>query len=176
MKSHPIRDEAVNEMTRALGTALMHWQQIEFKLFLLYRTLCGGRHPQSKITDTIYGAMSLETKMVAVAALIKLRVSDKKYMQSWDTVAKAFFKQKKLRDKMAHWSIVGTPDQKRSGYYYAFLAPPLSDLDRMLKTAANPGNSEAISAETLLRRSLDDFSIVTAAIDQFRDSLPALAE
>src|SRR5258706_12316393 len=154
MKSYPTRDEAVTEMTKALGTAFANWQTIEFNLFLLYRHLCGEANvTQRKVMEITYNSMQLESKMVAIAGLIKLRTpTDKKYMQDWDLIAKQFNKQKRLRDKMAHWSIVSTP--KPAGYY-AFLAPPLSDIDSVIKASADPENSEAISAETQLRRSSD---------------------
>jgi hypothetical protein len=174
MKSYPTRDEAVTEITKALGMAFSHWQTIEFNLFLLYRNLCGDLTvDQRKVTEIVYNSMPLESKITALAGLIKHRTPmDKKYMQDWDLIAKQFNKQKRLRDKMAHWSILSTP--KPAGYY-AFLAPPLSDLDRVVKASADPENSEAISAETLFQRSTEDFGKVSAAIEAFSRNLPARA-
>jgi len=174
MKSYPTRDEAVSEITKALGMAFSRWQTVEFNLFLLYRRLCGEANiTQRKVMEITYNSMQLESKMFAVAGLIKFRTpTDKKYMQDWDLIAKQFNKQKKLRDKMAHWSIVST---QKAAEYYAFLAPPLSDIDRVIKASADPENSEAISAETLLRRSSDDFGKVSAAIEEFMRKLPSPA-
>jgi len=95
-------------------------------------------------------------------------------MQEWDTVQK-FSKQKRLRDKLAHWSIVQANPNKDGVFlkseFVAVLAPPLTDIPRILKAVQDAENSEAIPAETLLERSTDDFGSLNQRIDAFRQSL-----
>ena len=174
MKAYSTQKEAVDEMTRALGMALANWQSVEMTLFTFYLALCGKT--DRKISGAIYNSMSLETKVTALAALIKVRTSDKKYMQEWDVVQKEFSKQKRLRDKLAHWSIVQTHPIKEGAFvtseFVAVLVPPLSDIPRMLKALDDPANSEALSAESLLQRSTNEFGSLNAKIDAFRQSLP----
>jgi hypothetical protein len=174
MKSYSTREDALDAMTRALGNALANWQSVEMSLFSLYRDLCGKT--DKRISSALFSAMSLETKMVALAALIKVRTDDKKYMQDWDSVSKEFFKQKRVRDKMAHWSVMQSNAMKDGKFvpteFIAFLAPPLSDIPRMIKVPADPENSEAISAEVLSKHSLNDFGAVNEKIDVFRRGLP----
>jgi hypothetical protein len=177
MKTHSTREEALDAMTRALGMALANWQSIEMALFFLYTELCGKT--DKSIAGAIFNSMSLETKMMALTALIKVRTSDKKYMQDWDTLFKAFSKQKRLRDKMAHWSIIQSNPVENGEFvnekFVAFLAPPASDIPRMLKALRDPENSEAVSAEVLLEKSIEDFGSVNEKIEAFRKSLPAAA-
>ena len=113
--------------------------------------------------------------MTALAALIKVRTSDKKYVQEWDEVRKDFCKQKRLRNKLAHWSIMQSQLFQSGDTFVAFLAPPLSDIPRMLKALQDPENGEAISAEGLLKQALEDFGNVNVKIDAFRRSLPPRA-
>jgi hypothetical protein len=171
MKSYSTQDEALDAMTSALGVALANWQSVEVTLFFLYIELCDKT--AQKIRDAIFGAMSLDTKMRVLASLIKARTSDQKYMRDWDGVHKKFSKQKRLRDKLAHWTIMQSQLDQSGNKFVAFLAPPVSNIARMLRALENPENSEAISAEVLLKKSLDEFGEVNKKIDAFRQSLPS---
>ena len=62
---------------------------------------------------------------------------------------------------------------KSGNKFVAFLAAPVSNIARMLRALENPENSEAISAEVLLKKSLDEFGEVNKKIDAFRQSLPS---
>ena len=162
IKTHQTLDAAVGEMTFTLGLALTQWQSVEYMLYHLFIDLC-GRSDEAAL-NAIFHEMSLETKMKSITELVRLRNKDK--LSDWDKVSKALFKQKRLRDKLAHWSVVTAP---RGDAYISYLAPPVTDA-RAKKYIENPEGG-AIDAETLRETSVRDFSFVAASIQNFRKAM-----
>lgn len=168
IKSYEHLDQAYHEITLALGYALTQWQQIEHKLYQLFICLC-GRCDQEAIT-VVFHEMSLETKLKAITELVRYR--DNSFLPTWDTCSKAVFKQKSLRDKLAHWTVVGT--KNKEGRYLTYLSPPITSLgaQKLHETiVANPG-AGAIDADTLNARSIKDFGAAAHSVHLFMMSLP----
>ncbi len=162
MQSYQTLDEALTRTTMALGTALVQWQFIETAMFGLYAHLCG--QSDQRAINLIYHSMSLETKTKAITKLVKYRASD--LVQEWDNIRKAMNKQKELRDKLAHWTVMS--GLSKDGGYISYLAPPTTDDHRIHKVISDPDNSEAISAEVLKQRSISDFQRVGYSIVEFQ--------
>ncbi len=118
IKSYSSIDEAFLDMASALGFALTQWQSIELKIYQLFIYLCG--QSDRKALDAIFHEMPLEIRMKSITELIRVRVPD--WLSKWDEVSKKVFKDKRLRDKIAHWT-VGTAPHKEGGFT-SWLSPP----------------------------------------------------
>jgi hypothetical protein len=164
IKSHPTFDAALVEMTFALGMALTQWQLVEHKIYQLFVFLCGKS--DERAINVIFHELSLELKMRAIMELVRLR--DKGFLSAWDEASKAVYRQKRLRDKLAHWTVVGS--EAEGGKFIAYLCPPTTSLQAK-KVIANP-NGGAIDADTLRNDAITGFLGAAAAIDRFMHSLP----
>lgn len=158
-------DAAHSDMTYALGFALTQWQTIELKLYQLFSYLCG--QSDQKAVDVIFHEMDLDSRMRAILELVRLR--DNKQLQKWDEVAKLVFKHKRLRDKLAHWTVVGAP--AKDGKFTAYLCPPTTD-PRAITVVSNPQN--ALNADDL-RYKTREFQMAAGAIHRFMMEFPQLA-
>jgi hypothetical protein len=165
MKSYPSIDEAFSDMTFTLGLALTQWQNVEFKLYQLFVFLCG--QADERAISIIFHEMPLESKMRAITELVRLR--DKKLLTRWDAISKVLFKHKRLRDKLAHWT-VGTK-QDKNGEYIAWLSPPTTSAEAA-NLAKNPAASGAIDADSLRQTAVSDFGAVMAQLHAFMYALP----
>jgi hypothetical protein len=76
-------------------------------------------------------------------------VRDTSKLKAWETVAKEAFKRKRLRDKLAHWTVVAGPS-KPDGYT-AYLRP--HDRPRAQTVLNNP--RDAMNADDLKSRMLE---------------------
>jgi hypothetical protein len=164
IKTYPTIDQAWSDMTFALGTALTQWQFLELKLYQLFTYLC-GRSDKIAI-DAIFHEMSLETKMKSINELIRIRDASK--LKSWNETAKDIFKQKRLRDKLAHWTVAA---DDVPGGYTAYLSPPSTD-PRAQTVARNPQN--AMNADDL-RKQMAQFMVAGNAIHRFMMDFPEIA-
>jgi hypothetical protein len=134
IKTYPTLDQAIVDMNFALGIALTQWQAVELKIYQIFVYLCG--RSDKVALDAVFHEMSLETKMKAINELIRVRDTSK--LKAWDTVAKEVFKQKRLRDKLAHWTVVAGPGEPDA--YTAYLCPPTTD-PRAQTVLNNPQNA-----------------------------------
>jgi len=165
IKIYPTFDQAVVDMNFALGIALTQWQGVELKVYQLFIYLCG--QSDRAALDAVFHEMSLEIKMKALTELIRLR--DASRLAAWDGVAKAVFKQKRLRDKLAHWTVMTGPGE--GGGYTAYLCPPTTD-PRAQIVLRNPQN--ALNADDLKSKMLD-FGVTGGAIHRFMMDFPEIA-
>jgi hypothetical protein len=165
IKTYPTVDQAYSDMTFTLGLALTQWQAVELKLYQLFIFLC-GRSDRSAL-DAIFHEMSLEIKMKAINELIRLREASK--LATWDTVTKDIFKQKRLRDKLAHWTVVAAPSTPDG--YTAYLCPPTTD-PRAQTVLQNPQN--AINADDL-KSKITEFHVASHEIHKFMIAFPEIA-
>jgi hypothetical protein len=157
IKTYPTVDQAIVDMNFALGMALTQWQFVELKLYQLFIYLC-AKSDQAAL-DAIFHEMDIDTKMRAIGELVRLR--DPAKLGAWDEAAKSVFKQKRLRDRLAHWTVVTGPVDP-SGYT-AYLCPPTTD-PRAQTVLQNP--QDAINADDLKTRMLN-FQVAAHAVHQF---------
>jgi hypothetical protein len=165
IKNYPTLDQAVVDMNFALGIALTQWQGVELKIYQLFIYLC-GRSDKAAL-DAVFHEMSLETKMKAITELVRLR--DATRLSAWDAAAKAVFKQKRLRDKLAHWTVVAAPGNPDG--YTAYLCPPTTD-PRAQMVLKNP--QDAMNADDLKSKMLE-FGYASHGIHQFMMDFPEIA-
>lgn len=151
-------------MSFALGMALTQWQAVELKIYQLFIYLCG--RSDKVALDAVFHEMSLETKMKAITELVRARDTSK--LQAWDTVTKDVFKQKRLRDKLAHWTVVAAPSNPDG--YTAYLCPPTTD-PRAHAVLNNPQN--AVNAGELKSKMME-FGFVSGAIHRFMMDFPTI--
>ena len=95
--------------------------------------------------------------MIAITKLVKYGASNSDVVQDWDKISKAMFKQKKLRDKLAHWTVIS--GQSKDGEYISYLAPPTTDDRRTHRIISDPDDREAISSKNSIG---DRFQIFSA--------------
>lgn len=157
-------------MTFSLGLALTQWQTVEFKLFQLYQFLYG--QSDYVALNATFHEMGLDVKMRAISALIEQRTADKSFHKSWKKTTEVFFRQKRLRDKLAHWTVVAA--RHPSGGYCAYLSPPTTDL-RATTIAPGPTDPNAIDAPTLQKQAIQDFGSTSAAIHRYMMNFPKWA-
>jgi hypothetical protein len=167
MKSYPTVDAAYHEMTFSLGLALTQWQFVELKLFQLYALLYGQSDGVG--LNISFHEMGLDVRLRIIEALIKARTNKKELHKSWAHVKDDVYKQKRLRDKLAHWTVMTGSNQ--DGTYYAYLSPPSTDL-KAEEMAADPQKAGAIDAPTLQEAAIKDFQFVSAAIHRFMMAFP----
>jgi hypothetical protein len=167
MKSYHTVDAAYSEMTFSLGLALTQWQTIELTLYQLYVFLYGQSDPVA--LSVSFHEMGLDVRLRAIEALIKTRTNDKKLHKSWAHIMESLYKQKRLRDKLAHWTVMTGPNQ--DGTYYAYLSPPSTDL-KALKMVTDPQKTGAIDTPTLQGLAIKDFKFVSGAIHRYMMDFP----
>ena len=165
VKPYASVDEAFMDMANALGFTLTQWQVIELKLYQLFIYLCG--QSDRKALDAIFHEMPLEVRMKSITELIRIRDGD--WLSKWDAVSKTIFKDKRLRDKIAHWT-VGT-SRHRDGGFTSWLSPPSTD-EEAQKVLDNIQN--AIGADDLRSKALE-FQITAHAVHQFMTSFPEVS-
>jgi hypothetical protein len=117
--------------------------------------------------NAVFHEMPLDVRLRALTELVRLR--DKKLLSAWDDVVKKLVKQKRLRDKLAHWS-VGTAPHKDGGFT-AWLSPPSTD-ERAKIVYENI--QSALGAEDLRNSSLE-FGFAAHAIHEFMMAFPEIA-
>jgi hypothetical protein len=114
MQTYPTLDEALNRTTMAMGTALVQWQFIEHAMFQLYAHLFG--QSDQRAINLIYHSMGLEAKIITITKLVKPRSANSDVVQRWDKISKDIFKQKKLRDKLAYWTVLSGQSKEADIY------------------------------------------------------------
>ena len=165
IKSYPTVDEAYSDVTFSLGFALIQWHAVDAKLYQLFIYLC-GRSDQEAM-NAIFHEMPLEVRLRALTELVRLR--DEESLSAWDAVLKKVTKQKRMRDKLAHWT-VGTGRDKDGGFT-AWLSPPSTD-ERAKVVFENIQN--ALGAQDLQDKSME-FQTAAHAIHNFMMAFPAIA-
>jgi hypothetical protein len=112
---------ASKDFTHLLGYALVAWQGVETELHSLYVVLANASEENNIIWHSIN---SLDIKIQIVSALVVHR-NDAKTIAAWTTAENKLRRKKKLRDKLAHWHVLGN----MSGGIYRgiYLTPPTTD-------------------------------------------------
>lgn len=167
MKSYSNPAEAYHDMMFALGLALTQWGSIELKLFQLYSFLYGQSDPLA--LNISYHEMGLDVRLRAIDALIKARTGDKKIHKGWAHVTEDIYRQKRLRDKLAHWTVMGGPNP--DGTFYSYLSPPSTDL-KATKMATDPEKTGAIDSPTLQDFAVKDFNFTAHKIHEYMRAFP----
>ncbi|MDO9296536.1 hypothetical protein [Bradyrhizobium sp.] len=165
IKSYPSVGEAYADVTFALGFALTQWHTIEHKLYQLFVYLCGNS--DEKALNAIFHEMPLESRLRALTELVRLR--DEKSLSAWDDVLKQVTKQKRLRDKLAHWTVETGPH--KDGGFTAWLSPPSTD-ERAKIVFENVQN--ALGADDLKIKCME-FLAASHAIHGFMMVFPKIA-
>ncbi len=162
IKSYPDVGQAYSDVTFALGFALTQWHAVELKLYQLFIYLCG--RSDQKAMNAIFHEMPLDVRFRALTELVRLR--DEKSLSAWDSVLKKVMKQKRMRDKLAHWT-VGTARHKDGGFT-AWLSPPSTD-ERARDVFENVQN--ALGAQDIQEKS-QEFQFAAHAIHEFMRAFP----
>lgn len=163
--SYPTVDEAYSKVTFALGVALTQWQSVELKLYQLFIFLSGSS--DQRAIGVIFHEMPLEVRLRSLTELVRLR--NEAMIPKWDATLKIVHKQRRFRDKLAHWTVCTAPH--KDGGFTAWLTPPTTD-DRARVVYENLQN--AMGANDLTAKSLE-FGVAAHSIHVFMHEFPDFA-
>jgi len=164
IKSYPNIGEAYSDVTYSLGFALTQWQAVELKLYQLFVFLCGDS--DRKAINVVFHEMPLEVRLRALTELVAMRAPSQ--AEAWAEVVKKVHKQRRMRDKLAHWTVVG--DQHKDGGFTAWLSPPTTSEQARV---VYENNHSAMGAQDLLDKSRE-FQIAAHAVHEFMMAFPEL--
>ena len=158
----PYPYDPINETTAALGLALGQWQEVEGELFTLYQALAGEAVMPNPTTTIWNAVISTHTKIKIVDALVQFTIKDAHLLAQWVTVLNAVKRQKKTRDKLAHWRIV---PHLQDGKWSVFLAQPFPHPKSFTKGYGEP-HTGALDAASL-REQAKHFNRLSQDIREF---------
>jgi hypothetical protein len=119
--------ENIEDFLKALATALLTWQGVEYNLFLIFNFLVGPPPTNPAVLSSVYhSVVNINTRREMVDAAAAVVLKDKPYLKEWEELSNKIRKEAIKRNYLAHFGLALHTDTK--GETKALLKPSIFDV------------------------------------------------